>query len=252
MPETDNKPTDVYHSFQEFCQWISKLKLSVGWILIFQNFDNIHDLLQFEIYCGLEFTFKTKKFALLIQPGDDIYTTYKSSVKNITLTNLIKLLSSHKLCGGVENEIDQKSSTPHTVPHNIKHCNTSLNKSNIYFQPDLCHVLVKNEQKCNICQSFDNSCISKASKISKRQSIMLWTPAKLNAPISKSSSERLKLTIQSFRITNKELKVRVMELQQELWESSLKLSENSGEELTSIMAGADQCDIPPGKNNRSI
>ena len=35
---------------------------------------------------------------------------------------------------------------------------------------------------------------------------MLSTPAKLNAPISKTSSERLKLTIQSFRIENKELK----------------------------------------------
>ena len=45
---------------------------------------------------------------------------------------------------------------------------------------------------------------------------MLSTPAKLNAPISKTSSERLKLTIQSFRIENKKLKEKVMELQQEL------------------------------------
>ena len=53
---------------------------------------------------------------------------------------------------------------------------------------------------------------------------MLSTPAKLNAPISKTSSERLKLTIQSFRIENKKLKEKVMELQQELWKSSLKVS----------------------------
>ena len=36
-----------------------------------------------------------------------------------------------------------------------------------------------------------------------------------------------------------------MELQQELSKSSLKVSENLGEDLTSIMAGADQRDIPP-------
>ena len=74
---------------------------------------------------------------------------------------------------------------------------------------------------------------------------MLSTPAKLNAPISKTSSERLKLTIQSFRIENKELKEKVMELQQELSKSSFKVSENLGEDLTSIMAGVDQRDIPP-------
>ena len=36
-----------------------------------------------------------------------------------------------------------------------------------------------------------------------------------------------------------------MELQQELLKSSLKVSENLGEDLTSIMVGADQRDIPP-------
>ena len=46
----------------------------------------------------------------------------------------------------------------------------------------------------------------------KRQSIMLSTPAKLNAPISKTTSERLKLTIQSFRIENKELKEKVKKI----------------------------------------
>ena len=109
-------------------------------------------------------------------------TPHKNSIKNITLTSLIKILSSYKLCTGVENKIAKKSTTPHTVPHNIKHCNTSLNTPNIYFRPDLCHILVKNEQKCKICQKFDNSSISKANKISKRQSIMLSKPAKLNAP----------------------------------------------------------------------
>ena len=86
-----------------------------------------------------------------------------------TLTNLIKVLSSYKFCTGVENEIAKKSSTPHTVPHNIKHCNTSLNKPNVYFRPDLCPILVKNEQNVKIGLKFANSCISKENKISNRQ-----------------------------------------------------------------------------------
>ena len=205
--------------------------------------DDIHDLPQFEIIVDLNLAFKIRTFALFIPPDHDVYTTYKNSVKNITLTNLIKVLSSYKLCSGVENEIAKKSSNPHAIPHNIKHCNTSLNKSNIYFRPDFCHILVKNEQKCKICRKF--ACISKANKIFKRQSIMLSTPARLNAPISKISSERLKLTIQSFRIESKELKEKVMEFQQELSKSSLKVSKNLGEDLTSIMASTNQRDISP-------
>ena len=137
MPEKDDKPTDVYHSFQEFCQRISKLKLPVGWSINISEFayikksDNIHDLPQFEIIVDLNLAFKIRTFALFIPPDHDAYTTYKNSVKNITLTNLIKVLSSYKLCTGVENEIAKKSSTPHTVPHNINHCNISLNKPNM-------------------------------------------------------------------------------------------------------------------------
>ena len=44
-------------------------------------------------------------------------TPHKNSIKNITLSNLIKILSSYKLCTGVENKIAKKSSTSHTVPH---------------------------------------------------------------------------------------------------------------------------------------
>ena len=54
-----------------------------------------------------------------------------------------------------------------------------------------------------------------------------------NIDLLTSLSERLKLTIQSFRIENKELKKKVMELQQELSKSSLKISANLGEDLTS-------------------
>ena len=64
--------------------------------------DNIHDLPQSEIIVDLSLAFKIRTFALFIPPDLDIYTTYKNSVKNITLTNLIKVLSSYKLCAGVE------------------------------------------------------------------------------------------------------------------------------------------------------
>ena len=68
---------------------------------------------------------------------------------------------------------------------------------------------------------------------------MLSTPAKLNAPISKTSSERLKLTIQSFRIENKELKEKVVKPQQELSKLSLKILENLGEDRKIAVRSAE-------------
>ena len=66
----------------------------------------------------------------------------------------------------------------------------------------------------------------------------------MHAPISKTPSECLKLTIQSFRLENKEFKEKVMHFQQEVPKSSLKVSENLGEDLASITGGAGKRDIP--------
>ena len=84
MPEKDDKPTDVYHSFQEFCQQILKLKLPVGWSINISEFtymkkyDNIHDLPEFEIVVDLNLAFKIQTFALFVPPDHDIYTIYKT------------------------------------------------------------------------------------------------------------------------------------------------------------------------------
>lgn len=58
---------------------------------------------------------------------------------------------------------------------------------------------------------------------------------KLNAPTSKPSSESLKLTIQNFWIENKELNEKVIEDQQELSKSFLKVLENLGEIIPPFM-----------------
>ena len=54
LTEICNKPTDVYHSFQELCQRISKLKLSVGWSINISEFAYIKNLTIFMIYRSLK------------------------------------------------------------------------------------------------------------------------------------------------------------------------------------------------------
>ena len=47
------------------------------------------------------------------------------------------------------------------------------------------------------------------------------TPAKTNAPISQTSSEGLKLIIQTYQMRNKELKMKLGQLQEEISKTSL-------------------------------
>ena len=64
---------------------------------------------------------------------------------------------------------------------------------------------------------------------------------------SSKTSEHSKLIIQIFKMENKESKEKVMDLRQELFKKSLKVSENLDQNFTSIMAGKGQQDIPPFK-----
>ena len=78
---------------------ISKLKLPVGWSINILGFtftkrsDDIHNQSQFGIVVDLNLAFRTRTNDLFIPPDHDIYYTHESSVKNITLNNVKKVLS---------------------------------------------------------------------------------------------------------------------------------------------------------------
>ena len=61
------------------------------------------------------------------------------------------------------------------------------------------------------------------------------TPAKTNAPISQTSSERLKLTIQTYQMRNKELKIKLEQLREEILKASLPVSSDLSNDFKSII-----------------
>ena len=70
-------------------------------------------------------------------------------------------------------------------------------------------------------------------------------PAKTKAPISKTSAERLKLAFQHYWTKNKFLKEKIDELQSEIKKSSMETSAELGDDMVTIMSGADQSKISP-------
>ena len=66
------------------------------------------------------------------------------------------------------------------------------------------------------------------------------TPAKTNAPISQTSSEGLKLIIQTYQMRNKELKMKLGQLQDEISKASLPVSADLCNNFKSIILETDQ------------
>ena len=71
------------------------------------------------------------------------------------------------------------------------------------------------------------------------------TPAKVYAPISQTSSERLKLTIQTYQKRPKNLKMNLGQLQEEISKVSLPVNADLSNQFTSIILETDLKKIYP-------
>ena len=71
------------------------------------------------------------------------------------------------------------------------------------------------------------------------------TPAKTNAPISQTSSEGLKLIIQTYQMRNKELKMKLGQLQEKISKASLPVSADLCNIFKSIILETYQRKIYP-------
>ena len=76
--------------------------------------------------------------------------------------------------------------------------------------------------------------IHSQKKLLKRKGNSI-TPTKTNTPISQTSSERLKLTIQTDQMRNKELKIKLEQLREEILKASLPVSSDLSNDFKSII-----------------
>ena len=76
--------------------------------------------------------------------------------------------------------------------------------------------------------------IHSQKKLLKRKGNRI-TPTKTNTPISQTSSERLKLTIQTYQMRNKELKIKLEQLREEILKASLPVSSDLSNDFKSII-----------------
>ena len=101
-----------------------------------------------------------------------------------------------------------------------------------------------NESCQNSKKKVERNTISSTKKAFKKKRNSI-TPVKTNAPISQTSSEGLKLTIQTYQMRNKELKMKLDQLQEEISKASLPVSADLCNNYKSIILETDERKIYP-------
>ena len=172
----------------------------------------------------------------------EIYSQYNGPLKNITLSNIIKTLLNYYVCTALSNSF-AGSFLEHSVPKIF-----SLTQENIsplcqtkWYRSPSCQVLnMLPGVKCSECVKSETT--EKLSLKRKRDDIM--SPAKPNAPVSLTSPERLKLTLQSYRLENKTLKEEISKMKEEISKNSMPIDVDLGRDLVTLMS-ENKKDVPP-------
>ena len=182
-----------------------------------------------------------------IPSNHEIYSSYGSSLKNITVSNLIKYILDLNICPGRSSNY-AGSCIEHSVPKRFNITDYSnyqsfspLLQSKWYRSPS-CKILIESSlNKCNNCSVAE----TKESLSLKRKRDNLTSPAKLKAPISLTSPEKIKLTLQNYRLENKQLKSEIIQMQREIQGKSLTVNNDLEKDLVNIMSNANSKDVPP-------
>lgn len=245
-------PSLCYKSFDEFTKRINLLKLSNSWTISFFEtsvkiscMDDTHITPHFEVFVDNHLKFVVRVYLWELPEQHDIYNLCNHSFENITLSNLISILQSYCLCPGVSANqlVDISAFTQHVVPKHFVpsfaagSMKTPLCQSTFLRSPS-CHILLKESLPCSLCTS-----LVKRERLSlKRKSENILVPAKLNAPIKFTSSERVKLTLQDIRFENKVLKADIKLMKAEITNNNIPVDEELDTDLRNIMSTND---LPP-------
>ena len=245
------KPNDLcYKSYTEFKERLFKLKFN-NWIIkesdefmCISHSDTIHTIPKYEVYVTSSLAYVVRVFGWRIPDSHEICDSYKSSLNNITLSELIKRIEKQFICNGIlhPEAVDLLCFQKHCIPkiYNPLEISGSPLLQTVINRSLECRILIEKESQCRSCKTIEK----REEKNLKRKHESQVVPAKLNAPISKTSSERIKATLQSYRVQNNELKSQIEEMKEEIKNSSVQVAEDLSKDLGDLMSGANDEDIP--------
>lgn len=178
-----------------------------------------------------------------------LYYLHKRSLRNITISNLIITLCKFSICNG-HGIIDDNSKV---IFHNIPLKNDIISwdggnkkpyESQNYCRVVDCNVILESDTICKPCKKFKNNHTYNFNAKNKRN----LQPAKLNAPISVTSPDRLKITIQQHRLKCNQFEKEIEKMQEALKKSSVNIDSELSRDFTNIMSDVDKKKVSPFMN----
>ena len=136
----------------------------------------------------------------------------------------------------------------HVIPKLFSFCNYDEESQNSrvdqyeYFRTSKCKLLVVGDKPvCSLCTKHSLDVTYEHNRKKARNNV----PAKLNAPISSTDPERLKLTIQGQRLKCQQLQGQIDFMKQSLENNSKPVDSQLNDDFVSLFSGCDQKTVPP-------
>ena len=194
---TATSQTVCYKSLSDFVQKVSKLRLK-GWVI--KNNDdfvkitkhdgkNVPPIIEINVNTDLKYKFLCYNWH--IPEKNELLTKHNSSLKFTTLSTLISEVENFVICEGVSYNTDKIIT--HTIPKiNNPHQNSAPITYKTFYRPSECLVL-SDQSICSLCHQKNQNHLHYL----KRKDCKRDEPAKPNAPVSLTSSDRLKASLQA-------------------------------------------------------
>ena len=236
-------PAHCYKNFKEVCQRVQGLKSLNDWHIIFQEDRVILKLHQvpyllpkYEIIVDDSLGYSISLFGWLLPDDHELYLENKRTVRNITVSNLVNKLMSYQQCSGVCANDILSNVVSHVVPK--QHDPLFAEDGNPFpaseHRRSLSCALLITVNKCSSCCKKDT--YANASRVAKDKRMSV--PAKLKAPISGTSTNRIKLTLNQHRLRCAQLQDRITEMENELEKSSVEIDKELSSDFFDILDNA--------------
>ena len=231
-----------YKNLKDLQQKTSNLKFN-GWRIdvnekkiAYKFFMSPYLLPKYEIVIDENFGFNIIVFGWLLPDDHIIYKKYFRSMKNITVSELMKSLSPFKFCCGIDKSEEVSSSFMHhiiPVEFNLENEGNLSNKQ--FLRSKSCFVLHHSDKELDsICfKCIGSNKIDNDYKAKQKRKLSL--PAKKNAPLSKTNPERIKLALQQERIRCNELTKQIEKMETEIKKRGVCVNEDISNDLKDIM-----------------
>ena len=248
-----------YRDFTDFAKRVSKLKHQNFWSIIEDEQDiqiyftePEYLVSKYQLYVNISLAFAIQIYGWFVNNDHQLYKDCKSTFFNISLNELLARLQTLQLCKGIElSEINQADNVKkHVIQKKSRYqqylaTDNQQRKYTKGYQRSLnCEMLLVNEiYICKPCRG--NSKLLKLKYKNQREMSKSLEPAKLKAPVSFTSSERLVLTLKQERLRNKQLEEHIGKVKLEIEASGKHINESFESDLVILYSKADIKAVPP-------